>query len=147
MPKQAKKAKSTRKKKAPDIAASISEVAEAVVEVYSAELPKGKTLDFSESSLKTLDQLISSLWGSDGPSEENQEAMIWALGCYVGEVLQRNYSGVWNDGDDGPFFEGMKSGSGVSPWSWIAKRFEFGTDETVIRKYTLAKKLLSADKK
>lgn len=129
------------------MATSISEVAGAVVEVYAAELPKGKKLDFSESSVKTLDRLISSLWGSDGPSEESQEAVIWAFGCYVGEVLQRNYSGVWDDGDDGLFFYGMKSGSGVSPWSWIAKRFELGDDEATVKKYALAKKLLSADRK
>jgi hypothetical protein len=127
--------------------ASVSEVAQAIVDLFTPDLPKGKKLDYSEASLKTLDQLVSSLWGADGPSEENYEAMIWAFGCYVGEVLQRHYNGVWNEGDDGLFFDGINSGAGVSPWSWIAKRFEFGADEAVAKKYTLAKKLLIQDRK
>lgn len=147
MAKQKRKTKSSRTKRPPDMAATISEVAQAVVDLYTPDMPKGKALDYSEASLKTLDRLVSSVWGEDGPSEENYEAMTWAFGCYVGEVLQRHFNGVWNEDEDGLFFDGIRSGAGVSPWNWITKRFEFGSDEAVAKKYVLAKKLLSEDKK
>lgn len=147
MPARKKPTKSPRKSKRSSWSDSIPEVAESIVEVYSSELPRGKKLDYTESSLKTLDRLITDLWGDEGPSDENHETMVWAFGCYVAEVLHRHYNGTWADGSDGLFFDGLESGAGVSPWSWVSKRFEFGSDESIAGKYLFTKKLLSADKK
>jgi hypothetical protein len=131
----------------PEWAAKITDVADAVVDMLADSAPKGKRLDFSDGSIETLDKLITKLWGDEGPSEQNRETMVWAIGCYVAEVLQRHYHGTWMDGGDGYSFMCEKSGAGASPWNWVAKRFEFGTSESLASKYKLAQSLLSVDKK
>ncbi len=133
--------------KQPDWVAKIPLVANAVVEMFSNDLPKGSKLDFSEDSIKVLDKLIKKVWGEDGPSEENIQTMIWSLGCYVAEVLQKNYNGIWKDEGGGYTFECKNSGAGVSPWNWVAKRFETGISEALAPKYKFAQSILVNDRK
>ena len=138
------KRQSTKK---PKWAAKISDVADVVVEMFSDDLPKGAKLDFSENSIKSLDKVITSVWGKQGPSDDSRDAMVWALGCYIAEVIQRHYEGTWTDSPDGYSFECSRSGAGVSPWNWIAKRFEFGKIEALAPKYNLAQSMLDKDRK
>ena len=139
--------KASKSKKRLSWSDSIPEVAQSIVDVYTPDIPRGKRLDYSEASLKTLDKLILDNWGDSSPTDEHLETMTWAFGCYVAQVLQLNYNGVWSDEDDGYYFDGLKSGVGVSPWSWISKRFELGAEEAIAKKYQIAKKLLSKDKR
>lgn len=134
-------------RKEPSWAAKISEVADIVVEMFSEALPKGSKLDFSEKSIQALDKVIKRVWGVDGPSEENRHEMNWAIGCYVAEVLQRNYEGIWTNSSDGYSFDCSKSGVCVSPWNWVAKRFEFGMSEALAPKYQFAQTVLAKDRK
>jgi hypothetical protein len=133
--------------KQPEWAAKIPAVAMAVVEMFLNDMPKGTQLDFSEDSIKALDKLIKKVYGEDGPSNENLQTMIWAVGCYVAEVLQRNYNGIWKDEGRGYTFECNISGAGVSPWNWVAKRFESGMSEALASKYKLAQSILADDRK
>ena len=101
-----------------------------------------KRLDYSEKSITYLDKIVDEWHGPDGPSRENIETMIWAYGCYIAEILRRNYDGDWKKNDDGTcYFEGESAG--VSPWNWMAKRFDSGPSEAIEAKYVLAQSLLS----
>lgn len=131
----------------PEWADKIPDVAQQIVEVFSDAAPKGKQLDLSADSIKVLDSIIKKLWGEEGPSEENREMMIWGMGCYIAEVLQRNYRGVWRDGGDGYVFECENASAGVAPWNWVAKRFDLGMSESLASKYKFAQSILSADRK
>ncbi len=133
--------------KTPSWARKITKVAELVVEVFSSDLPKGATLDFSPRSIATIDKVIKRIWGESGPSEENRSEMVWTVGAYIAEVLQRNYDGKWKNTSDGYSFECKNSGIGVSPWNWTAKRFEFGMSESLASKYKFAESVLKEDRK
>ncbi len=101
-------------------------------------------LDFTESSVARLDQMIDHLWGEEGPSEENVDTMVWAFGCYLAEVIDRRFDGDWvEDSDEGGCFRATRSGITLFPWHWVAERFEQG--ETLAYKYDVLAKMCEGD--
>jgi hypothetical protein len=70
---------------------------------------RGLTLDYTEPSLETVDQLLTAITGAGviSPRTPEEEEQIWALakvyGGYVGEVVRRNLGGEWelHDNPDG----------------------------------------------
>ncbi len=86
-------------------------------------------LDGSASSLKTLDEAITALLGDAAPSDEYLDGMVWGYGCYVADVLQRNYTGRWRPADGiGYEFEFRGSTLRCNPWELVERRFRLGTE-------------------
>lgn len=88
----------------------------------------GICLDGSEASLRNLDDAIEMLWGEARPSEEYFDGMVWGYGCYVADIIQRHHAGEWRPADDAgyDFIQGKDAVSGVNPWLWVERRFQFG---------------------
>jgi hypothetical protein len=96
-----------------------------------------KRLNFTPASLKVLDAVIKSIWGGERPSDQNFDAMVWAFGAYVAEVIHRNNEGYWAKSKAHYDFhcttDGKPTGFAVSPWSWVYKRFD--EDDMLATKY------------
>ena len=122
----------------------IKEAGEIVGEGEKAEEYK---LDFSEASLKRLDQMIIDLWGDDGPSKKSYDNLIWVFGSYIALIVDKNFKGVWtkNSNNQEIWFGASKSGVKFSPYNWIAKKFEFG--DSLESKYTAIADMIEKDKK
>jgi hypothetical protein len=76
----------------PANAESAGEHARLAVELFRQEFES--ELDFSPGSLEELDGLIETL-REDGHSSEEIAEALFAIGCYVGEVLVRALRGRW----------------------------------------------------
>ncbi|HEX8964349.1 MAG TPA: hypothetical protein VF801_15195 [Rhodocyclaceae bacterium] len=87
-------------------------------------------LDGAVASLETLDDAIDAVGimaSNAAASEEYLDGMVWGYGCYVADVLQRNYSGRWLPADDiGYEFEFRGSTLRCNPWELVERRFRLG---------------------
>lgn len=102
------------------ISATARDVAERLADL-------GIRLDGSEASLKDLDDAIDLLWGEARPSEEYFDGIVWGYGCYVADVIQRHCIGAWQPAEEAGYdFVAADGASGVNPWHWVERRFQFG---------------------
>lgn len=61
--------------------------------VQVAEKEYLRHLDYSESSMETLEEIVSQVAEKVEPGNEEEEVRLW--GGYFGELLRRRYAGEW----------------------------------------------------
>ena len=85
-------------------------------------------LDGTLESLTVLDELIEELWQGEPPSEKMFDFMVTAFGSYVGDVIQRAYSGEWEITSENTYIFQIEITEtlnvGASVFSWVYDRFK-----------------------
>ena len=91
-------------------------------------------LDFSVEGVEHLEGIIESFPHSDNPAmlEELSEPLV-AMGCYVGEVIRRNFGGEWQDTSTVNGFQiGIKLGSTyLNPIDKVIRRYREGSEHNL----------------
>ena len=108
--------------------------ADLAVKVAASEF--GLDLDYSSGSLEQVDAQIESL-REDGLTGEDAAEALFVLGCYVGEVMVRDFSGQWvatarsplADISPWPMVVLLPGGSAWDPIGKAYKRLELGDSE------------------
>jgi hypothetical protein len=86
-------------------------------------------LDFSVESIEHIERIIAAFPHDDEPAiVEKMNELLVAIGCYVGEVIRRNFGGEWQDTSNVNGFPiGIKLGSKyLNPIDKVRLRHEFG---------------------
>ncbi|MCX8009655.1 MAG: hypothetical protein N3A61_00750, partial [Ignavibacteria bacterium] len=52
-------------------------------------------LDYKDSSIRTLDQVIVKGWGNKNVSNQSKERVIATFGAYFGQTFINNHGGMW----------------------------------------------------
>jgi hypothetical protein len=101
----------------------------------------GYKADFSVASLKEVDRFIQDAAPNGEPKpggllSKDFGNRVFALGCYVGEVIRRSVGGEWKGNDDDPMAEinlelHLKDGSTIWPIQRIMKRIKNGEEDSV----------------
>lgn len=105
----------------------------------------GLELDYSPSTLNQLDDLIDHIFGP-GSADDNA-ALIVAMGCYVGEVVLRAHGGQWRADEE--FFHSPaviiegKLQTRTFPLSRVWRRFEYGSEQSLVAYYTDVRRTLA----
>lgn len=104
-----------------------------VVQVRAGDAEMASRLDFGERSvwaLEALMRLSDEKFADAATPEKGKELTVFYAGCYLGETLSRNLSGVWRFDDDYrqsslvfPYGEG---GLQVFPFQKLIKRVTDG---------------------
>ena len=113
---------------------NVREYAESLVaQVRAGDGEMASRLDFSERSLWALEALVrlsDEKFADPSTPDRGRELTVFYAGCYLGETLARNLSGVWRFADDYrqssvvfPFGEG---GLQVFPFQKLIKRVTDG---------------------
>jgi hypothetical protein len=113
------------------------EVLEAAEWIAAALAQSGYRADFSLASLKELDRFFDehSVRGAPKPGgllAESTASRLFALGCYVGEVLRRRRGGRWRgsaEAQDVFDFALEFGGDTVWPMQRVLKRFRHGRED------------------
>jgi len=99
-------------------------------------------LDYSAESLELLDQVIENMRNENSNVTEVGGSLV-GLGCYLGEVMVRNLSGVWKNTKDThgfPVGVSISSSSGpariINPIGKVIKRFNEGKEHDLPSFYT-----------
>jgi hypothetical protein len=79
-----------------DLAKKQRQVAELFVKTAGAP---DRKFDFSEDSVKRLDDFVDTLWPKP-PSEEELDSLTKLMGAYLGEVMIRTVGGEWRWTDE-----------------------------------------------
>ncbi len=96
----------------------------------------GYHLDFTVESLKEIDRFFDEQNTPDGIISKNRGQILFAIGCYVGEVIIRNFGGVWLTDDSDPYGEvnisvQTNSGTIMQPVQRCMKRYANGTEDSI----------------
>lgn len=113
---------------------NVREYAESLVaQVRAGDEEMASRLDFSERSVWALEALVrlsDEKFADPATPDRGKELTVFYAGCYLGETLVRNLSGVWRFDDDYaqssivfPFGEG---GLQVFPFQKLIKRVTDG---------------------
>jgi hypothetical protein len=108
----------------------------------------GFRLDYSPATLDTVDQLVDKV-KSTGVSEQDGSGMIYAIGCYVGEVMVRHGGGEWRPTAElnmqsvcsWPLVVRMPDGTGMNPIGKAFKRFRNGDADSLAYFYRMTLRL------
>jgi hypothetical protein len=101
----------------------------------------GVTLDWSESSIQHVEQMLARLheqMAMAKPSEDEVWTFAKGLGSYVGEVFRRHRGAQWGTITmNGQTFPGLRQSNGalVWPWSKAHKRLTNGPEDNVWHYY------------
>jgi hypothetical protein len=122
----------------PDNAARI-----AAMVVPFAEKNYGVVLDYGVESLRQLDGILDDLRRDQ--SFENLQPLLFAMGCYVGQVLVKNAGACWRvTGDLGmgevassPIAIRVRDGRGCNPVGKVYKRFQNGPEDSLALFYNV----------
>jgi hypothetical protein len=115
--------------------------------------PGGHTLDYSEASIATLEELLSNsdaqFQDPDFP-EAQRNLVVFYNGCYLGETMARTLGGVWqfeeNWADSSLIFQREDGGIQVHPFLKVWRRVTEGPLENdLISYYNGLKERLVAD--
>ena len=98
----------------------------------------GTLLEYDPRSLVSVDEIVDDIKAT-GLSEEDASGMIYAVGCYVGEVLVRNAGGKWRQTSDlgieascgWPIVVVLPDGSGCNPIGKAFRRFRNGVTDSL----------------
>jgi hypothetical protein len=90
----------------------------------------GDEFDFSERSLRSLDEFITKCW-PEPPKKLGQ--MVSIFGAYVGETIRLTLGGQWSKDEEGQFSITGVGGKEVTafPFSKLTKRFVEGRQESL----------------
>ncbi len=101
----------------------------------------GYKADFSVASLKEIDRFFEDqapggYIKAGGLLSAGLGSRIFALGCYVGEVIRRTSGGEWQGNDKDPQAEiniglRLKNGAVIWPVQRVMKRFKNGAEDSV----------------
>lgn len=131
----------------PEKAKIVQECAESAV--LMARRLDNLVLDYSEESLELAERLILKLRrGSLTP--ENEDTVVLAFGCYVGEVFVRHLGGVWYFPDEkesaviGPSaVVKLPKGNLSNPNGRVFKLMAFGAEYSIVGLYRWTKEQLA----
>jgi hypothetical protein len=120
----------------PDNAAKI-----AAMVVPFAEQNYQVTLDYGVESLGRVDAILDDLRRDQ--SFENLQPLLFAMGCYVGQVMVRNAGACWRVTEElgmgevasSPIAIRVRDGRGCNPVGKVYKRFQNGPEESVASFY------------
>ncbi len=97
----------------------------------------GISLDWSDASIRKIEEMLGRLHDDMGKSRPPEDA-VWtfakAFGSYIGEVTRRNHGGVWGMiSMDQESFPGLQQANGelIWPWSKAHKRLMNGPEDNV----------------
>ena len=116
----------------PDNAARI-----AAMVVPFAEKNYGVTLDYGVESLSLVDEILDDLRRDQ--SFEDLQPLLFAMGCYVGQVMVRHAGAFWRVTEElgmgevasSPIAIRVKDGRGCNPVGQVYKRFQNGPGESL----------------
>lgn len=99
----------------------------------------GALLAFTPDTLDAVDSAVDQVRAS-GVSEADASGMIYAVGCYVGEVIVRNAGGAWCPTAElgmeqvcsWPIVVRLPSGAGANPIGKAFKRFRDGEGDSLV---------------
>src|SRR5262245_41270518 len=123
----------------------VAEIAEAYAldAVDLAARNFGVTLDWSEASVRQVEQMLGRLH-DEMVSAQPPEDAVWtfakAFGSYVGEVLRRHHGGEWGMVSmGGQSFPGLQQVGGALCWPWgkAHKRLVNGPEDNVWHYYSV----------
>lgn len=124
--------------------------------VMTAALKWGVMLDFTETSLADVDELLGvlhdglkSATAEERPSAANLRAMTIGFGVYLGEVVRRTVGGRWTDAEvegQGRILRLVVGSAETYPLRKVEKRLTEGATENV-RFYVHALKQLLVDRR
>jgi hypothetical protein len=106
----------------PDLTVELQKLAQSHVDMAASKF--GLSLDYSEESLRYVDDAISKHFGEG----ETLDETLLTHGAYVGETLRRKFGGVWVQDERGvALLDGVGGGNlKASPFSWVQARFSNG---------------------
>jgi len=92
----------------------------------------GSDLDYSLDSLKSVDDAIEQICSYDTDKKQVIKPLI-ALGCYVGEVIIRNFKGEWADEiDTNGLPVGLKVGNvTLQPIRKVFRKYKEGEEHNI----------------
>ena len=116
------------------------------IHVQSAQQTFGLTLDYSESSVALLDQMIDSGWKGEQP--ENLAGVVGFFGAYLGEVVVRQLNGAWEENNEVfqvriPLHNGDTGTASV--FDKVKNRFLNGPSDSLVFFYQSLKRLQAGD--
>ncbi len=86
-----------------------------------------KQLDYSDESVRILDQVIAEGWKGKGISQNSRERVVSTFGAYLGQTFINNHGGIW--------YEQPPKGS--LPIVFVPKsNFEFSPADMLREKFT-----------
>jgi hypothetical protein len=115
--------------------------------------PGGHTLDYSEASIATLEELLrnsdAQFQDPDFPGAQ-RNLVVFYNGCYLGETMARTLNGVWNFeenwADSALIFRTKNGGIQVHPFLKVWMRVTEGaTEHDLVAYYDGLKERLTAD--
>jgi hypothetical protein len=103
----------------------------------------GLTLDYGAESLRQVDGVLDDLRRDQ--SFENLQPLLFAMGCYVGEVLVRHAGAFWRVTEElgmgevasSPIAIWMPDGRGCNPVGKVYKRFQNGPEDSLAGFYNV----------
>jgi hypothetical protein len=116
--------------------------------------PGGHTLDYSEASVATLEELLrnsDAQFQDPNFPDEQRNLVVFYNGCYLGETMARTLNGVWrfeeNWADSSVIFRVGDGGIQVHPFLKVWMRVTEGTREHDLVAYYegLKERLADAD--
>ena len=101
--------------------------------VAMVQRKQGIHLDYAPETLSAVDDIVDQVKAT-GVTEQDASGMIYAIGCYVGEVLVRHAQGQWKTTSEmgmtqvcsWPIVVALPSGAGTNPIGKAFKRFSNG---------------------
>lgn len=121
----------------PETAAQMAQEAVAYV-----ERKLGAPLPWTPASLPAIDAVVDKI-KETGATEQQAAGLLFALGCFVGEVFVRNAGGIWRRTEDlgmskmcsFPIVVELPSVGGCNPIGKVFKRFRNGAGDSVAHFY------------
>ena len=122
-----------KKQTAPTLAGDIPKAEKWLVEAMASS---GYTLDGTISSFRELDRFFEEQQRPGGLLDGTVGNKLFAIGCYMGQVLIAQLGGTWQTDDSDPMGEiniavHLADGSTVWPVQRAMKRFENGPEDSI----------------
>jgi hypothetical protein len=121
--------------------------AKRMAEKYVAMVQRnsGAVLDYSPGTLEAVDLTVDQVKAT-GATAESASGMLYAIGCYVGEVFVRHAKGEWRSTADmkmsqvcsWPLVIALPNGAGINPIGKVFKRFNNGPEDNLAFFYAAA---------
>ncbi len=111
--------------------------------VVMVQRKSGAALDYTPSTLEAVDAVVDQIKAT-GVTAEQASGMIYAIGCYVGEVFVRHAQEQWRATAEmkmaqvcsWPLVVALPNGTGVNPIGKAFKRFSNGPGDSLAFFYT-----------
>lgn len=110
--------------------------------VATAADVSGAELDYSPESIGAVEEIVDGLRAEGVTAEDMADSLI-SFGCYVGEMLARDFGGVWRYAVDAgpltvPLVVELPGAREFHPIDWVFGRLERGEDISIRALYSAA---------